>query len=129
MHPSEHNSAARRHLRSAWLIMAVLLACLWAAAAQAQTARDYYVEISNQTGFVITHIYISPQDSTSWEEDVLGANRVLGKGERIRVDLKGYRSPIFDIRLVDEDGDTYTYWKVDVSRRDIVARIEHLDRK
>jgi len=89
-------------------------------------AQSYYVDITNRTGFVITHIYVSPAESTSWEADVLG-NKVLAKGATQRVTLNGYRSPIFDIRLVDEDGDTYTYWKVDVSKRDIVARPEHLD--
>ena len=59
---------------------------------------------------------------------VLG-NKVLARDATQRVTLNGYRSPIFDIKLVDTDGDTYTYWKVDVSKRDIVARPEHLDRR
>ena len=35
--------------------------------------------------------------------------------------------PIFDIRLKDEDGDTYTFWKVDVSRQDITVTLDDLD--
>ncbi|BAO82201.1 hypothetical protein SRAA_2347 [Serpentinimonas raichei] len=100
------------------------LAALWLAGPA--LAQSYYVDITNRTGFVITHIYVSPANSSSWEEDVLG-NKVLAKGATHRVTLTGYRSPIFDIKLVDEDGDSYTYWKVDVSKRDIVARPEHLD--
>lgn len=111
-----------KHIRF-WLL---LLASLWLAAGA--WAQSYYVDITNRTGFVITHIYISPADSSNWEADVLG-NKVLARDATQRVTLNGYRSPIFDIKLVDTDGDTYTYWKVDVSKRDIVARPQHLDRR
>lgn len=89
-------------------------------------ARDYYVDITNRTGYTILYMYISPAESSSWEEDVLG-NDVLRDGETKRVTLRGYRSPIFDIRLVDTDGDSYTFWNVDVSRRDIVVTLADLD--
>ena len=74
-------------------------------------AADYYVDITNKTGYTIYYIYISPDNSDSWEEDVLGAE-VLMDDETRRVNLKGYKSPIFDIKLVDEDGDSYTFWDV-----------------
>jgi hypothetical protein len=35
---------------------------------------------------------------------------------------------VFDIRLVDEDGDSYTFWDIDVSRLDITATIGDLDK-
>ena len=40
----------------------------------------------------------------------------------------GYKSPIFDIKLVDEECDSYTFWDVDVSERDITATIKNLDK-
>ena len=52
---------------------------------------------------------------------------VLMNGDTQRVTLTGYRSPYFDIRLVDEDDDSYTFWNIDVSRQDIVVTLEHLD--
>ncbi|MDG4870130.1 hypothetical protein P8631_19240, partial [Guyparkeria sp. 1SP6A2] len=70
--------------------------------------------------------YVSPTDSKSWEEDVLGSD-VLMNGDTQRVTLTGYKSPLFDIRLVDEDDDSYTFWNVDVSTQDIVVTLEHLD--
>ncbi len=109
------------HLRSILL----LLAALWLAGI-AQAQADYHVDITNRTGYVIHRIHVSPVDSNSWEEDVLGAG-VLARGQTFRVHLRGYRSPMFDIRLVDEDGDTYTYRNVNVLRRDIVALPNHLD--
>ncbi len=89
-------------------------------------ASDYYVDIENRTGFTITYMYVSPAKSSSWEEDVLGAN-VLPDGASRRVQLRGYDSSIFDVRLVDSDGDTYTFWNVDVARQDIVVRLTDLD--
>lgn len=89
-------------------------------------AEDYYVDITNKTGFTIYYVYVSPGKSKSWEEDVLGSN-VLSNGETYRINLRGYQSPIFDIKLVDEDGDSYTFWNVDVSTSDIVATLADLD--
>jgi hypothetical protein len=71
-------------------------------------------------------MYVSPVKSDSWEEDVLGKD-VLPASETRRVNLTGYRSPIFDIRLVDEDGDKYTFWNVDVSEQDITVTLDDLD--
>lgn len=89
-------------------------------------AADFYVEITNRTGYTIFYIYVSPDSSDDWEEDVLG-KEVLTDGAARRIDLKGYKSPIFDIRLVDEDGDSYTFWDVDVSKQDITATLSDLD--
>ena len=32
-----------------------------------------------------------------------------------------------DIRLVDEDEDSYTFWNIDVSTQDIVVTLDNLD--
>ena len=92
----------------------------------AAVAADYYVDITNRTGYTIMYMYVSPAKSDSWEEDVLG-DGVLPDGETKRVTLTGFRSPVFDIRLVDSDGDKYTFWAVDVSERDIVVTLGDLD--
>jgi hypothetical protein len=95
-------------------------------ASAAAFAADYYVDITNKTGFTIMYMYVSPAKSDSWEEDVLGDD-VLLDGNTQRVNLTGYKSPIFDIRLVDEDGDKYTFWNVDVSKQDITVTLGDLD--
>jgi hypothetical protein len=92
----------------------------------AALAADYYVEITNNTGFTIMYMYVSPAKSDSWEEDVLG-DETMSDGETRRVNLTGYKSPMFDIRLVDEDGDKYTSWNVDVSKRDLTVTLDDLD--
>ena len=94
----------------------------------ASTAGDgeYYVDVTNNTGYTIMYLHVSPVASTSWEEDVLGSD-VIGNGATHRVNLRGYASPMFDIRLTDSDGDTYTFRNVDVSKRDITATLADID--
>jgi hypothetical protein len=92
----------------------------------ASVAADYYVDITNQTGYTIMYMYVSPAKSDSWEEDVLGDD-ILPSGKTQRVNLTGYKSSIFDIRLVDEDGDKYTFWNIDVSEEDITVTLDDLD--
>lgn len=104
------------------LIFGILLLGLNGAA----VAADYYVDITNRTGYTIYYMYVSPAKSSSWEEDVLGES-VLPTGETRRVNLTGYRNPVFDVKLVDSDGDSYTFWSVDVSQRDIVVTLDNLD--
>ena len=105
------------------LVAAAVLLCASAAA----VAGDYHFDITNETGYTITYLYVSPETSNYWEEDVLGENAVLRPGKTHRVDLSGYKTPIFDIRLVDEDGDWYTFWKVDVSKQDLTVTPDDQD--
>jgi hypothetical protein len=107
-------------------LRAAALGCILLACNSTALAADYYVDITNRTGYTIMYMYVSPAKSSSWEEDVLGDD-VLPDGETRRVNLTGYRSPIFDIKLVDSDGDSYTFWNVDVSKRDIVVTLDDLD--
>jgi len=104
-----------------WTIF--LAAMLFAMSVQAS---DYYVDITNKTGFTIFYLHVSPGNAKSWQEDVLG-NDVILDGDSMRVTLTGYNSPIFDIRLVDEDNDSYTFWNVDVSRQDLVVTLDDID--
>ena len=89
-------------------------------------AADYYVDITNATGYRVVRLEVSPASSTSWEENLLGKG-TFGSGETKRVTLSGYDSPIFDIRLTDEDGDTYTFFGVDVQRQDLRVTLADID--
>ncbi|MBI9106775.1 MAG: hypothetical protein JEZ04_08515 [Spirochaetales bacterium] len=71
--------------------------------------------ILNDTGFDIYYIFLSPDYSDDWEEDVLGEDEVLLAGESYDVTFSGYGDDCsFDVRLVDEEGDSYTKWGVDL---------------
>ena len=111
---------------SAKLKLLVAVATLLCASAAA-VAADYGFDITNETGYTITYLYVSPETSDYWEEDVLGEDGVLRPGKTQHVSLSGYKSPIFDIRLVDEDGERYTFWKVDVSKQDLTVTRDDLD--
>lgn len=89
-------------------------------------AFDGYIEVTNETGFDIYFLYISHEDSDTWEEDVLGSD-ILEYGETVRVDVTGYPSSIFDVRAEDEDGDTYTFWGVDIAYEDLTITLANLD--
>ena len=89
-------------------------------------SNNYYVDVTNQTGYTIMYLYVSPTSSSSWGEDLLG-NSVLSNGSTHRVNLNGHSSPMFDIKATDEDGDTYTFQNVDVSRRDITITLGDID--
>ncbi len=85
--------------------------------------------INNQTGFTIYHIYVSPDYADDWEEDLLGADEVLLDGDSFDVSFSGYGDHcIFDIKLVDDEGDSYSSWGVDIcSANQITITLDDLD--
>ena len=88
--------------------------------------KTYEFTVTNQTGYTIYYLYVSPVDTDSWEEDLLGDEVLLNNASR-KITLRGYKSPHFDIRLVDEDGDSYTFWHFDVSNGNLVVKLSDLD--
>lgn len=89
-------------------------------------AFDGYIEVTNETGYDIYYLYISHEDASDWEEDVLGDD-ILFDGETVRVDVYGYSSSVFDVRAEDEDSDTYTIWSVDIATDDVTLTLADLD--
>lgn len=108
------------------LIKSLVFLALAALMSMPAVAADYYIDITNDTGYTMMYLYVSPGDAKSWEDDVLG-NDVMKDGSTTRVNLKGYSSPIFDIRLIDTDGDTYTFWDVNVAKQDLTVTLDDLD--
>ena len=89
-------------------------------------AQQMYVDVTNRTGFTILMLYVSPSNSSEWEEDVLGAAGTIANDETKRITLNGYSSPYFDLRAVDTDGDSYIRTNVDVSTSDVVFSLDDL---
>ena len=110
-----------RMIRKFFALFALIVACNTTA-----VAFDGYVEVTNNTGFDIYYLYVSPGKAKSWEEDVLEED-ILRNGQTVRVTVNGAKSEIFDIRVEDEDGDTYTLWDVDISERDVTFTLDDLD--
>ncbi len=90
------------------------------------SAFDGYIDVTNNTGYDIYYLYVSPAKSSSWEEDVLGDD-ILADGETVRVTVRKQKSSVFDIKAEDEDGDTYTIWELDIATEDLVLTLDDLD--
>lgn len=87
------------------------------------------INIENNTGYTVYYAYISTTASGSWEEDLLG-DEVLEDGEDIFVRLPYQLNVVnrYDIKLVDEDDDSYIKWDVLVSPGSIIEfTIDDLD--
>ncbi len=89
-------------------------------------AFDGYVDITNQTGYTIYYVYVSNENDDYWGDDMLGDD-YLYDGDTKRVYLSGHQSPVFDIMVEDEEGDTYSFYSVDVEQTDVVVSLANLD--
>jgi hypothetical protein len=72
-----------------------------------------WVTISNQTGYEIYYLYVSPGDADGWGKDILGED-TFADGKELRVVLPTGPGP-FDFRARDEDDDEYTQYDVEMS--------------
>ena len=85
-----------------------------------------YVEVTNDTGYDIHYLYVSPAHAGDWEEDVLDED-ILPDGKTVRVSVRKAKGSVYDIRAEDEDGDTYTLWDVDIAKRDVTFTLDDID--
>jgi len=94
----------------------------------ADTAIQDFVLV-NGTGFTIRHIYVSPDYSDNWEEDLLAETEILSPGGQFPITFSGYGDHCtFDIKVVDNEGDEYTKFGVDVcSMYEVVFTLDDLD--
>ena len=71
------------------------------------------VTITNDLGaWDIHYVYISPADSDEWGEDLLGEDEILEDGQELTTEVE---VGTYDIRLLDEDQDTYTRNDVEIT--------------
>lgn len=79
----------------------ILLGAALAAVATAAYASDLIIQ--NESAWDIHRIYISSTDTESWGEDQLDDD-ILKSGQTLT--LHGVSCDYYDVKLVDEDGDT-----------------------
>jgi hypothetical protein len=99
------------------LVLAILLA-LVAGFAAADLVYLLEVDIVNETGEIIEHVYIQPDYGSEWEEIPI-SEWVIRAGDTYTLqirDHKDYNTDIFNVRLESRDGTTYT-----MSNQDLVA--------
>lgn len=76
-------------------------------------AQDFV--IVNESYYDIYYIFVSPDTSDTWGDDILGAESILPAGYELDVAVDGFDSHcIFDIQVVSEIGETLEFWGVDL---------------
>ncbi len=74
--------------------------------------QDFYIR--NNGGNYVWYIYVSPNYSDSWEDDVLGKD-VLDPYTEILIEMTGFgKQCIFDVKVEDENGYAREYYDVDL---------------
>lgn len=94
----------------------IAAACLAAFMATGASAAQDGVsfELTNETGYTLTQIYISLPSSNSWEEDILG-DQVVENGETVVISVDdGLEDCKYDIRYDFSDGDSVVENAVDL---------------
>lgn len=72
--------------------------------------------VRNNGRVAIFNIYVSPDYSNSWEEDVLGSG-TLAPGGQVPIGMHGYGNHCaFDIKIVDANGGSREYRNVNLCR-------------
>ncbi|MDM7992530.1 MAG: hypothetical protein QUS11_04395 [Candidatus Fermentibacter sp.] len=84
--------------------MARIILALAVAGLAAQASASSLAITNTTGGWDMMSVYISPFGAAGWGENRLG-DSTLTEGETLSIELP---TGIYSIRLIDEDGDTYT---------------------
>lgn len=93
------------------LALALLLLCSMSVPAFAGRKAD--VKIINQSKWEIHHVYLSSSSDEEWGEDQLDDD-ILAKGDSLT--LTNIPCDLYDIKVVDEDGDECVIEEADLCR-------------
>ena len=98
----------------------LLVLVLFGLIAAAGFADEFYIR--NETGgYTICYVYVSDSRSSDWGSDLLG-NSVLRPGQSITITTTvPIGSTKWDIKVVDEDGDTYTIMSRTIRNRETIT--------
>lgn len=80
------------------------------------------IEIVNQTRWAIYELYLSPSDAADWGDDQLG-DETIGPGDHFT--LSDIPCELWDVLLIDEEGDECFVLGVDLCRDDYKWVIEN----
>jgi hypothetical protein len=85
-------------------------------------ANDLDFTLVNQTGRSFEGLYITASDNKDWDANLLLDGKVLTTGAKIQVRFKrDAKSEFWDFNLVDDEGLSVTFNKVDLEGVDIVT--------
>jgi hypothetical protein len=85
-------------------------------------ANDLDFTLVNQTGRSFEGLYITAADNKDWDANLLLNGEVLAAGEKIQVRFKrDAKSEFWDFNLVDDEGLSVTFNKVDLEGVDTIT--------
>jgi len=85
-------------------------------------ANDLDLTLVNQTGRSFEGLYITASDNKDWDANLLLDGKALAAGEKIQVRFKrDAKSEFWDFNLVDDEGLSVTFNKVDLEGVDTVT--------
>ena len=86
-----------------------------------------WVTVSNQTGYEIYYLYVSPGEADGWGRDIL-KDDTLANGKEVQVILPTGPGD-FDFRARDKDDDDYTKYDVVISKGSnrVILRVSDLE--
>jgi len=85
-------------------------------------ANDLDFTLVNQTGRSFEGLYITASDNKDWDANILVNGEVLAAGGKIQVRFKkDAKSETWDFNLVDDEGLSVTFNKVDLAGVDTVT--------
>ena len=85
-------------------------------------ANDLDFTLVNQTGRSFEGLYITASENKDWDANLLLDGKVLAAGAKIQVRFKNdAKSEFWDFNLVDDEGLSVTFNKVDVEGVDTVT--------
>ena len=67
------------------------------------------VTVTNSSDYVFNELYVSPTGSDGWGDDCLGSTNILKKNGSFELTVPTYDFDNYDIKVVDEDDDTYFF--------------------
>lgn len=92
-----------------WLAAVALATGLATAqAAVGQAKQDF--TLVNKTGYALSEVYVSPNKSDEWEEDILGRD-VMEDGDAFDIHFeRADKSCLWDLKVVYQDDDSEAVW-------------------
>ena len=90
------------------IFAAALLLLLMAASCAFAGPQDFV--LVNNTGVEIHGVHIAPSESDNWGQDILG-DQILEDGQTLTVQFTAQSAELWDIRVLDEDGDALDFKK------------------
>ena len=85
-------------------------------------ANDLDFALVNQTGRSFEGLYITASDNKDWDANILLDGKVLAAGGKIQVRFKNVtKSETWDFNLVDDEGLSVTFEKVNLAAVDTVT--------